>query len=68
MTNYYDRDDYGDNNGNKDVTDENNAASRLGSDGLIFDLITMPQSHGGGSGDGGDGAAAAAHFIYIYPF
>ena len=29
----------------------------------IFDLITMPRSHGGGSGSDGDGAAAAVRYI-----
>ena len=44
MTNYGDRDDDRDVNRNKDTNDDNNAVSRSGSDGLIFDPITTPWS------------------------
>ena len=40
MTNH----DGGDNNGNEDINDDDNAASGLGYDGPIFDPITMPWS------------------------
>ena len=51
MTNY----DHKDDDGNEDVSDDDNAASGSGSNGSIFDLITTPWSRGGGSGDDGDG-------------
>ena len=63
MTNYNDEDDNGDNYGNKDGNDDDSAASESGSDGLIFDPVTMPWSRRGGSGDDDDGAAAAAHYV-----
>ena len=59
MTNY----DDGDKDGNKDRNDDGIAASISGSNGLIFNLITMPQSRVGVSGDNGNSAAAAAHNV-----
>ena len=59
MTNYDDGDDNGDDNvddnGNKYGNDDDNTTSGSGSNGPVFDLITMPRSHGGGLGDDGDG-------------
>ena len=46
MTNYNDGDDEGDNVGNRDGDDNNNAASISGSDGLIFNIIKETWSHG----------------------
>ena len=50
-------------NGNKDGNDYKIAASRSGYYGPIFDLITTPQSCGGGSGGDGDGDMSMAHYI-----
>ena len=58
MTNYDDVHDNVDEDGNND----GNADSGSGSNGPIFDIITPPQSHGGGSGDD-DVAVAVAHYI-----
>ena len=58
-TNY----DDGDKDGNKDRNDDGIAPSVSGSNGLIFNLITMPQSRVGVSGDNGNSAAAAAHNV-----
>ena len=55
----------GDNDGNEDGTNNDNAASGSGSDGLIFDPITTPWSCGGGLGDDGDGAAAVVYYVFI---
>ena len=63
MTNYDNRDDDGDNYGNKDVNDDDNAAFGSGSDGPIVNPIMTPRSCGGGSGDNGDGSAATAHYL-----
>ena len=52
-------------NGNEDGNKDKNSASRSGSDGTIFDLITMPWYHGGGLGDDSDGDTAAAQYISI---
>ena len=41
MTNHDGRDDIGDNDRNEDGNGYGNSASGLGSNGLIFDLITM---------------------------
>ena len=41
------------------------ATTGSGSNGPIFDPITMPQSRGGGSGDYGNSAAASSHYISI---
>ena len=59
MTNY----DDGDKDGNKDRNDDGIAASVSGSNGLVFNLITMPQYRVGVSGDNGNSAAAAAHNV-----
>ena len=63
MKNY----DDGDDDGNEDRNDDDNAASGSGSDGLVFDPITTPQSHRGGSGDDGDGRYDRGA-LYIYNF
>ena len=55
----YERDD----KGNEDRNNDDNTASISGSDGPIFNLITMSWSSGGGMGDVGNGAAAVAHYI-----
>ena len=44
MTNHVDRYDYGDNDRNEDVNDNDNASSRSGSDGPIFNPISAPWS------------------------
>ena len=54
MINYDDGNDYGNNN--------DNTTSGSGSDGSIFDPITMPWYCIEGSGNDGDGAPAAAHY------
>ena len=66
MINYDVRDDYGDNDGNEDKIDDDNAASGSGSNGPNFDLIMTTHSHGGGLGDDGNGSAAAAHYLYTH--
>ena len=43
MTKYNDREDDGDNDIKKDTNDNENVASRSGSDGFIFNLITTPR-------------------------
>ena len=44
MTNHVDRYYYGDNDRNEDGNDDDNAASRSGSDGPIFNPISAPRS------------------------
>ena len=67
ITNY----DNGDEDGNKNGNYDDNAASISGSNGLIFNLITMPQSRIRVSGDNRNSAAAVAHNLSmsrnIYP-
>ena len=60
-TNHDNRDDDENNDKNYDENKDDNAASGLGSDGPIFDLIKMPRSRGGGLG--GDNTAAAATYV-----
>ena len=61
MSNYNGVDD----DGNEDRNDDNNAAYRSGSDGLIFDMTPTPQSHGGGPVKDGYVTTAIAHYIYV---
>ena len=62
MTNYNDWDDDGENNGNEDRNDDNNATSGSGYNGLVFDPIG---SCGGelGYDDNGDVNGSAAHYV-----
>ena len=62
MMNY----DDGDNGGNEDVNDNNNATSISGSDDPIFGQITTPRSRIGGQGGDGDSSAAAAHYVSMH--
>ena len=63
MKNYDNIDENGDNDGNEDKNDNGNAASGSGSNGPIFDLVTMPWCRGEGMGNEGNGTAAVAHYI-----
>ena len=63
MTNYDDGDENVDNDGNEGEHDDDNAASRSGSDDPIFDPITTPRSHGEALGNDLDGAASVAHYV-----
>ena len=65
MTNYGNWYDNRDNDGNEDGNDDNNATSGLGSDGPIFDTITMPWYHGGGLGDNKYDTTATVHYSYM---
>ena len=60
---YNEKDDDGDDNRNKGRSDDGNAASGSGSDGLIFDLTTTPLSCGGVSGNEGDVTMSVVHHI-----
>ena len=63
MTKYDDGDDDRDNDGNEYGNNNDNDTDGSGSDGLIFYLITKPQSSGGGSIKNGDGAVDVVHYV-----
>ena len=60
ITNY----DDGYDDRNKDINDDDNAASGSEFYGSIFNPITILWSRGGVSGDNVDGAADVAHYIF----
>ena len=57
----------GDENRNKDGNDDNNSTSGSVYNGLIFNMILIPWSYGGGLGSNGDGTYSCCA-LYIFSF